>query len=1197
MTSRFFGSHSPLQFAPASFLRGALSLLLLLCTAAVLLCGAPAHAQLSGKGAITGTVTDPTGAIVPGATVTATQNTTGEKTVRTTTSAGYYVLSPLDPGVYTITVVSPGFQKLSQQSVTVDALQTVGLNLSLSTGQVDQTVTVSSAPPQLDTTNATLGGTIENNIYTALPLQMNGGPRDPTAFVYLMPGVTQGPSGTSGIFNGSGSQGRLDEIYIDGVPLTRISIQGDPRNVSSAISVEAVDQFQAVTSGTPIVYAGAGVQNYVVKSGTNHIHGSVYEYFRNTVFDTWGWGAPAVINPLTGKADKPVERQNEYGITLGAPILKDKVFFFGSYDGYRFNKAGNPALYTVPTLQERQGDFSDLPAGQNIYDPALTVCSGGKCTRQQASFNGKLNAFDPTRIGPAELALAKLLPAPTNNSITNNYFGQTPTNTFSWNTTEKIDAQLTSKQRVSAVFAASKSGVLGYLSKGSQIPLPYTDGQFFTPKTKTLVLEHTYVPTSNLVNQIKFGFVRYYDLVGNPSYNTAYGIVSNAGVTGLPAGQVADSFPTTKFGGPNSLTEWGGGKAYTETTNTYDLLDNVQYTRGKHSLTVGAIRQWLQDNNTAYLTGTAPLSLGYSNLETAGYSSGKINTKTGDSYASFLLGQVDNSQLVQNAVLTTGARIRPLSIYAQDDYRLSSKLTVNLGLRWDYFPSFNEVQNRFSFLNPTLTNPATGNLGALQFAGGGTFGCNCSTPVQSWYKNFGPRLGIAYSVDDKTVFRAGYAINYTHGTGILNATRLGTGQLGYTASPNPKSSSNSGIAAFNLDQGFPAYQAPPFINSTYGAGFATNINTAAASVSYGDPYLGSRAPYVINYNAGIERQLTANIAVQVNYVGSQGHFLPTGGSGARGFYNDQIDPAFYNLGSLLTASATPANVTAAQAINPAVKLPYATFSGTIGQMLRPFPQYNGVGDTYGNIVNSNYNAFQMVLKKRMSHGLDFMLNYTYSKEIDDGGTFRSGYISNRAERSRGTADIPEILNSTAVYQLPFGKGHGFGSGNPIVSALVSDWTVSGIYTYAAGAPLTITSSACNNPFSGTCMPNINSAFGFNSPRRNGSYGAGALAGQTSPSYIDPSAFSDTPAYTFGNVARTAPYGLRGPGRYDIDMSLKRSVTLYDNVKLLLDVSAYNLTNKVLFGISSTSIDSSSFGQISGQSNNSRDIQLAARINF
>jgi hypothetical protein len=231
------------------------------------------------------------------------------------------------------------------------------------------------------------------------------------------------------------------------------------------------------------------------------------------------------------------------------------------------------------------------------------------------------------------------------------------------------------------------------------------------------------------------------------------------------------------------------------------------------------------------------------------------------------------------------------------------------------------------------------------------------------------------------------------------------------------------------------------------------------------------------------------------------------------------------------------------------------------------------------------------------------LNYTFSHEIDDQGTYRNGYLPTRVDRSRGTGDTPQLLSITGVYNLPFGAGHSMGANNMIVRALVSGWQTSGIFTYSSGAPLQI-SGSCTTPSGGTCMPNYVAGFS-GAVRTGGSWGAGALAGQASPRYLiggvltNPNnpAFADPPAYTIGNLARTAPYGLRGPSTYDLDMSVKRTFPIHENIKLLFDVSAFNVTNKVLFGISSTSIDSASFGQVSGQTNNSRDFQLAARINF
>ena len=333
-----------------------------------------APAQIGGKGALEGTVSDATGAVVPQAKVVATDVKTGVTVERTSTGGGYFVISPLNPGEYTVTVSAEGFETFKQEHITLNALQTQGLEVKLNVGSSSQTVTISDAPPSLETENATLGGTMQQETYEALPLNMNNGKRDPTAFAYLLPGV-QSTAGVSGLFNGSGSRGGVDEIYLEGIAQTKAKAQGDARNVSSVMSVDSVEQFQVVTSAYPVEYAGMGVQNYIVKRGTNSIHGSAFEYFRNTALDTWGYFAKNTINPTTGKATKPAEHQNEFGVTLGGPILKDKLFFFGSYDVNRYSRSQNPGQYTVPTAAARAGDFTAY--GINIYDPLTTDCTGG----------------------------------------------------------------------------------------------------------------------------------------------------------------------------------------------------------------------------------------------------------------------------------------------------------------------------------------------------------------------------------------------------------------------------------------------------------------------------------------------------------------------------------------------------------------------------------------------------------------------------------------------------------------------------------------------------------------------------------------------------------------------------------------------------------------------------------------------------
>jgi hypothetical protein len=319
--------------------------------------GSVARAQLSGKGEIKGTVKDPSGAVVGGASVTATETTTGVKTTRPTNSSGEYDISPLDAGIYTVTVTAPGFEKLSQADVHVNALEIATYDPVLTVGSASETVTVTSAPPQLETANATLGATMEQEMYSALPIEMGaaGSPdqRRATDFAVLMPGVqaneTNGNLTTNtGVVNGSGSRGAASAVYVNGIPFTNVQGEGDTRFIWTAISVDAVDQFQVQTSGYSAIYEGMGVQNYTTKAGGNSYHGALYEYFRNTFLDTWGYFAPAasITNPTTGQvipAKKPRENQNEFGAFVSGPIVKDKLFAFLNIDIFRFAHGPLPA--------------------------------------------------------------------------------------------------------------------------------------------------------------------------------------------------------------------------------------------------------------------------------------------------------------------------------------------------------------------------------------------------------------------------------------------------------------------------------------------------------------------------------------------------------------------------------------------------------------------------------------------------------------------------------------------------------------------------------------------------------------------------------------------------------------------------------------------------------------------------------------
>ena len=322
---------------------------------ALLFAAGSAFGQAGGTGSIQGTVTDPSGAVVAGASVTATNLATGVRTERKTTDAGFFVLSLLPAGEYSVTVTATGFQTLTQPRVAVDALAVVGLDLKLQIGAASQSVTVEAAPSMLKTDDVALGGSIQNNVYDSLPLAMNASARDPSAFAGLVVGVnnysTQPAGPSTGSFNGG--QTYQNEVYIEGLPLTNAGTESDTRNLAFGVSVEAVEQFQIETTGAKAMYEGQGVSNYVLKSGGNQFHGGVYEYFRNTLFDARGFFAPTT----------PIEHQNEFGATISGPIKKNKMFFFGNYDGYRFDSATAPAFQSIPTAAERTGDFSAFPAG------------------------------------------------------------------------------------------------------------------------------------------------------------------------------------------------------------------------------------------------------------------------------------------------------------------------------------------------------------------------------------------------------------------------------------------------------------------------------------------------------------------------------------------------------------------------------------------------------------------------------------------------------------------------------------------------------------------------------------------------------------------------------------------------------------------------------------------------------------------
>jgi len=433
---------------------------------------------------------------------------------------------------------------------------------------------------------------------------------------------------------------------------------------------------------------------------------------------------------------------------------------------------------------------------------------------------------------------------------------------------------------------------------------------------------------------------------------------------------------------------------------------------------------------------------------------------------------------------------------------------------------------------------------------------------------------------------------YTHrgAVGGRGGGRFGTDTLGYTASPS-FSSPDSGISpAFNWNNGVPAYQHPPIFDATFGTGF-NGTGAIPASPTFGDPAIGGKPPMYQNWNFSFERAVTTNLTLGAAYVGSNGHWL--GGAG-RGIWSDQINPRYLVLGNLLQQSATPANIAAANAIVPGLALPYPSFTGSIAQMLRPFPQYNGLNDVWGDIGNSNYNSLQITATKRLSHGLTFNFNYTWAKAFDDTGGARTAY--NLSVEKSLTAVPPHVLNFLWVYDLPFGKGGMFGKNNRILDAIAGHWQLSGITTYRDGAPIATLMAACNLPQAGTCYASY--APGFSGAVRiNGAWGSGNLLGANTTAFLDRNAFVSPAAFTYGNTTRTGAAGLYNPPFFAQDFSLKRRFPIRENIALQFQVDAFNLFNITMFSAPALNITSSNFGKITSQANMPRALQLSARITF
>jgi outer membrane receptor protein involved in Fe transport len=1155
----------------------------------------------SDRGTITGAVSDPSGAVIPDATVTAISKDTAIQTRVQTTAAGAYSIPLLTAGVYNVTVEKSGFNTQTKTDLQLLLGQTVRVDFTLQVGTTTQSVEVRAEAPLLQTETTQLQTGFTDKEVRELPLAMQGESRSAIEFIRLVPGVVGAQTGMNGLHNTTGKtfatsinggQTFSYELQIEGVSIQNTNVGGDLRNI--AFPQEAISEFKLETNNFAAEYGrtGGGIITTNVRSGTREFHGSVFEYLRNNALDARGFFSPTV----------PTLRMNEFGGQIGGPIHKDKTYFFAYYDGFRYRRGGTNRLITLPTAQQRNGDFSDWRDSQGqlipVYDPATTRPDGqGGFTRDQfmgcdPANNPQPNVICSDRFSQVARNVVRYIPATDNNSVVNNFLSVAGSGTLEDRWGVKIDHMVNQNHKVSGFFAwkrfrgtdpASVSPLDGPLSTGTTTIFP----------ERILRLSYDWVISPNLVNHVGFGFNRSSQDGLRDNLDNVWS--QDIGLTGVePVG----GFPRFNFTtgaasfitGASDYQFYGtGGGSDKNTENGFVFTDSLTWTKGRHTFKFGTDIRKNQENMTFQGVGAGQFN--FSSNETSLPNSPQ-RALTGNPFASFLLGIPDSAFILVNPA-TYGNRYSYYSWFAQDSLKITPTLTLQLGLRYEIPIPRGETHDRMSTFDPSTPNPgAGGRPGALIYAGTGPGKIGKSRFQDADLKEFGPRFGLAYQLTPNTVLRGGYGIYYTTGGSLIdNGARIQS-FLGYYAQPTI-TSSDTGVNDFpmHLDTGFPQnFIRPPSLVPE----FANGSN--ADWINYPGT---NRAPYVQNWNLTLQRKFAGDLAIEAAYVGSKGTRLSS-----RLTNPNQVDPRWLSLGSELQQNISClTNNGCPNAIGAGVSLPYPGFSGSVAQALRPFPQYNNVFNDFENIGNSTYHAFQAKIEKRFSQNLNFLVAYTASKSIDAAGSQLAAFFSTgaqdqfnrRAEKAVSDNYIPHSLVFNYTYELPLGPGKRYGPKTGVAGKIIGGWQVSGIHEYQSGGLV-------NSAFGGSLqVPNTLPLFNY-VLRPNavpGQSKKGSWSGSFDPesdTFLNPAAFSVPAPFTFGNAARNYS-DMRGFAYLNEDISILKRTYIDETKNIEFRVDIFNPLNRVVFANYAIGniVGQPSYGKVGAQSNLPREIQFGLRF--
>ncbi len=1122
---------------------------LLLCLLAVM-----ATAQ-SFTGAISGTIKNANNEVITGAEVVITQVQTNKQVTVMTNSEGFYISPPLAVGEYRVEAKMIGFRRAVRSGLTIQIQQTLGVDFSLEIGAVADSVEVTAAQPVLETTSSVLGKVVDNRRILDLPLNT----RNVYSLIYLTPGVSGsiGNNYNSMSYSVNGARPTMMDTVIDGVTASFPTVNGFT-GISVFPSVDAIQEFKVMGATYPAEFGRSlgSVLNVVFKSGTNQFHGSAYEFLRNSVFDA--------NNFFENRAGRKLGsfKRSQFGGHATGPIIRDRTFFMGSYEGLRARSFAT-SIRTVPTLEQRQGDFSKTlnQAGAliRIFNPFTTRASGSGFVRDQFADN-KIPA---NLLDPVALNILKYYPLPNQpgdaNTGANNYVASGSTQLNLDNYDFRVDHRISEKQTFFARYSHRYTEDVPLKAFSEELTI--AEGRVIQEnRARNFVAEYTNTLSASTVFTGRIGFARTLFVFSNQ------GLGFKPSSLGLPAAidSVVDRqmFPAISVSG---MTGLGGNDHRFNAFMSYPFVASLTQSKGKHNLKYGGEVRLIRVNVwEARNAGQFSFNAGM----TQGPNPNAASSSAGYGFASFLLGTGTTGNVLIQGWKNVAAQSFYYAGYAMDDWRITNKLTLNLGVRYDYDSPRTERYNRMNYFDPNAVSPLASKVPQFPNLKGGVVfvGVN-GAPRHQYFKdtnNLAPRLGLAYQVNDKTVVRAGYS----HIFGPSNQAAQGTvGPFGFRTE-YPWQSTNDGITPFNL------------LRNPYPLGFRPLPGAADGLLTQVGANLqavlqDTVTPWSQQWNLNIQRQLPGQISLEVAYVGTRGLQLSRNGEG--GLDLNQLDPKYLSLGSQL---------------NQLVDNPFfgqgtggffASRQIARGQLLRPFPQFTSIIPLYSSGNSSNYHALQVSFGKRLSKGLLIDGNYTWAKNIEENLNHQDSY-NIRASRALADIDIAHRFVISYLYELPFGKGRRFGGSAPgVLDAIIGGWQFNGITTFQSGTPLSISANNTAGLFNPLTRPNTNGR----DPRLDGP------VDQRLNKYFDTSVYSQPAPFTFGNVGATV--NLRNDGIRSFDLSLFKQFTPIERMRVQFRVEALNAFNTPRFGGPNTSVTSTTFGQITSQANTPRQLQFGLKL--